>query len=221
MSIDTKVIGRLQDLITEGEKINPSNFKPKPGIMYFGAPVDDERANQWGTSCLNILSRVFGKGSDYYIKFDVLFSDIDNWTQIRKGLGILKAAKDDYENGYLFETRVLIEAEVFDDFLERAEQLLGKNYHEPAAVIAGCVLEDGLRKLCQRNGIVLQKNAALDTMNIELAKKGIYSKLVQKNLTSLAHIRNKAAHGEWSEFSKGDVEQMIVQVRAFMEKYFS
>ena len=221
MNIDAKVIGRLQDLITEGEKINPSNFKPKPGIMYFGAPVDDERANQWGTSCLNILSRIFGNQSVYYVKFDALFSDIDDWTQIRKGLGILKAAKDDYEKGYIFETRVLIEAEVFNDFLERSAQLLSKGYHEPAAVIVGCVLEDGLRKLCQRNSIVLQKNAALDAMNIELAKKGVYSKLIQKNFTSLAHIRNKAAHGEWSEFSKGDVEAMIVQVRNFMEKHYS
>lgn len=54
---------------------------------------------------------------------------------------MLRAAKDDYENGYLFDTRTLIEADVFDEFIEQAEELFKKGYYQPAAVIAGCVLK--------------------------------------------------------------------------------
>jgi hypothetical protein len=37
----------------------------------------------------------------------------------------------------------------------------------------------------------------------------------------LADIRNKAAHGKWDEFTKDDVEDMLRQVRQFMEAHFS
>ena len=58
-------------------------------------------------------------------------------------------------------------------------------------------------------------------MNVELAKTGIYNKLVQKKVTALADLRNKAAHGEWTEFTDKDVEDMIRDVRRFMEDYLS
>jgi hypothetical protein len=114
----------------------------------------------------------------------------------------------------------LIEAEVFGDFLEQAEHLLKNGYYGPAAVITGCVLEDGLRKLCQRNNVSLPAKATIDPMNVELAKAGIYNTLSQKRITALADIRNKAAHGKWSEFNDEDVRQMISQVRSFMEDHF-
>jgi hypothetical protein len=65
------------------------------------------------------------------------------------------AAQEDYEKGALFEVKSVIEAELFDDFLEQAEHLLQSGYFQPAAVIAGCVLEDGLRKLCEKHQIKL------------------------------------------------------------------
>jgi hypothetical protein len=43
----------------------------------------------------------------------------------------------------------------------------------------------------------------------------------EKKITHLAALRNKAAHGEWSEFTDKDVEDMIRDVRRFMEDYFS
>ena len=87
--------------------------------MMFGTPVDPEASNQWGISCLNILARVFGKDSDHYQKFDGLFHELGDWINVRSGVGIMKAAKDDYEKDHLFDVKVLIQAEVFDDFLSR------------------------------------------------------------------------------------------------------
>jgi uncharacterized protein (UPF0332 family) len=58
-------------------------------------------------------------------------------------------------------------------------------------------------------------------MNVELAKAGVYNTLAQKKITALADIRNKAAHAKWTEFSKDDVEDLISQVRSFMEKHFT
>lgn len=61
----------------------------------------------------------------------------------------------------------------------------------------------------------------MDPMNVELTKAGVYNTLIQKRITALADLRNKAAHGKWNEFDGTDVRQMIDQVRTFMENLFS
>jgi hypothetical protein len=186
--------------------------------------VNDEMVTQWATSCLHLLHKVFGSEGDHYQNFKQLvplLTDYSDGTKtVKKALGVVKAAKDDFEHGYLFDTRALIQAEVFDNFLEQATHLLELEYHVAAAVIAGSVLEDGLRKLCQQNNIALQQRPTIDPMNIGLVKAGVYNKLLQKQITASADVRNKAAHGKFDEFNKKDVEQMIHQVRVFMENCF-
>ncbi|MGB7208679.1 MAG: HEPN domain-containing protein [Pyrinomonadaceae bacterium] len=239
MKLDEKIVGRLNDLISDasvllegrvksgGQPIRQTGLRGGSRIMGYtpvSVNVNREHCNQWGISCLYIIKRIFADSSDHYQKFNELFPKLDrgnNVQPVKSALGILKAAKDDYEKGYLFDTRTLIEAEVFDDFLEQAEELFNKGYYQAAAVITGCVLEDGLRKLCDRNSIALPAKATIEPMNVELAKAGIYTKLVQKKITALADLRNKAAHGEWTEFTEKDVEDMIRDVRRFMEDYFS
>ncbi len=241
MKIDKKIIEHFKSLIrTCYENLSTSFLETTHGeelavLAIRGVPttIDTERTVRWGLSSLNLISRVFGESSSYYKKFDEIypkFSLEENREEVKKALAILHTAKDDYENNYLFDTRTLIEAEVFDDFLEQAEELLRKKYHGAAAVITGCVLEDGLRKLCKRNGITVINqgtksisvdDATIDPMNVELAKAGIYNALWQKKITALADLRNKAAHGKWTEFTEKDVEDMIRDVRRFMEDYFS
>jgi hypothetical protein len=166
------------------------------------------------------LGRVFGNNSVHYQNIEAKLPELYLYSPVTQALGTLKAAKDDYEHGFLFDARVLIEAEVFDDFLEQGEHLLNTGYYQPAAVVIGSVLEDGLRKLCKRHEVPLSVKPKLDSMNAELAKQGVYNKLTQKRITMLADIRNKAAHGEWDRFTKADVEDMLRDVRQFMETHF-
>jgi hypothetical protein len=201
-----------------GESVVRTSYNPK-GIA--GTFVKEDYSFQWGTSCLNIFEKAFGKDSPHYINFNNLFPKFLHLIYVSKALGVLRAAKDDYEQELLFDTRTLVEAEVFADFLQQAEHLLSSGYHQPAAIIAGCVLEDGLRKLCLRNRIPINDKIKLDTMNAELTKNGIYALLQQKQITVLADLRNKAAHGKWNEFDKQDVENMLKITQEFMAKYFS
>lgn len=216
MKLDAIVLKRFDELISDGQNVLKTMKPPPSNSIGFPNTVDAQLSNKWGISSLNLLERVFGNGSVYYTHFSTLYEDLYRYTVARKALGILQGAKEDYEHGYLFKTKLLIEAEVFDEFLEQAEYLLQQGYFAPAAVIAGSVLEDALRKLCIRNGVTLPDKPKLDTMNAELAKAGAYTKLVQKNVTALADIRNSAAHGKWDEFTESDVKNMIVQVRSFM-----
>jgi Domain of unknown function (DUF4145) len=130
---------------------------------------------------------------------------------------VFNAAKEDFEGGYLSTTRSLAQAEVFDDELEQARELLSKGYKVAAAVVAGVVLETTLRELCTRAGIIYTNpRVSLDTRNSDLAKAGIYNKLTQKRITALADIRNSAAHGKPNEFTSDDVDKMIRDVEKFV-----
>ena len=222
-----KKLCRFKSLINLGEETLLTKIHyPSQSGRGFVTPsydrVDSDKANQWGISSLHLIEKIFGEESTHFVKFNEFFTGFDSivgFDNAKSALAIFRAAKDDYENGYLFNTKVLIEAEVFDDFLEQAEHLLKQGYFAPAAVIASCVLEDGLRKLGQRKIPSFPTDKTIDPMNIELAKNGIYSALWQKKITALADLRNKAAHGKWTEFTKKDVEDMIRDVRRFMEDY--
>ncbi|HET6383906.1 MAG TPA: DUF4145 domain-containing protein, partial [Armatimonadota bacterium] len=74
MNIDQKVLGRLDELITLGDRVLSTAYsRSSPGFVYLGDHgVDSQLSYQWGVSCLNILRRVFGQGSDHYIRFEKL-----------------------------------------------------------------------------------------------------------------------------------------------------
>ena len=219
MGIDYKINARLDELISLGRNVLATRRESKSFAT--GDFVDVQLVNHWLTSCLNLLSRIFGEQSVHYQRMKEQFTSYPKWSEANQAFGVLLAAKDDYQSESLFSLKRLIEAELFDEFLEQAEHLLDAGYYQPAAVIAGCVLEDGLRKLCHTQEIKLPENPKIDWMNSELAKKGVYVKLVQKRITAIADLRNNAAHGKWSEFERSDVESMLRDIRDFMAKQYT
>lgn len=216
VDIDQRIITRLDELIQLGEQVLKTTTH-HTGASAGMQAVDSQLASQWITSCRSIVSRVFGIDSPHCKGLSGRMLLVSN---VNVSLGVLRAAKDDYENGHLLELRRLVEAEVIEDLLEQAEHLLDAGYWAPGAVVCGCVLEDALRRLCQAKAVPLPSKPKLDQMNADLAKAGVYNKLMQKRITALADIRNCAAHSKWNEFSKEDVEAMIRDTRAFLEKHF-
>ena len=60
-----------------------------------------------------------------------------------------------------------------------------------------------------------------DTMNAELSATSAYSKLDQKQVTSWLDLRNKAAHGKYTEYSKAQVVLMHQGILEFMTRVHS
>lgn len=58
-------------------------------------------------------------------------------------------------------------------------------------------------------------------INDDLAKASVYNKLQQKQITALADIRNNAAHGNYDQFTREDVERMISDIERFLLNYAS
>ncbi len=174
------------------------------------------------TESMNLIRRSCGEDSDHYRELKRIAEKRETSTNsyyFVHCFGVLGAAQRDFEAGMLFDMRALITAEVLADFMEQAESLLEAGYYVPAASLAGAVLEDTLRKLCDKQSIPIPATTKIDCLNAELAKAGVYDKLVQKRITALADIRNNADHGYFEKFKMADVEDMVKWIRGFAADY--
>jgi len=133
--------------------------------------------------------------------------------------GILAALKIAYESGYLNQVSTLIHADMFSNFIEMATYLLSEGWKDPAAVIVGSSLEEHLRQLCNSHNIPVDvggRPKKADQLNADLAGSNVYSKLDQKAVTSWLDLRNKAAHGKYSDYTKDQVGLLIQGIQNFM-----
>jgi hypothetical protein len=190
-----------------------------------GVYADEELFHQLRAGGLTFIQSCFGPEHIYYREFSL---------HVRKAVGpdaiaakgILKAIQSDIEDGWLFSIKSLLAAEIFTDFLDMAKHLLEQGYKDPAAVMIGGVLEEHLRQLCDKNDIentVTTRDGkdmpkSSDRRNNDLAGAGVYSKLYQKNIAGWLDLRNKAAHGNYTEYDVRQVEIMEAGVSDFVAK---
>jgi hypothetical protein len=207
---------RFEEL--EEQLIMLENTKHKSsGSAYKNAEyVDNELLNEWRVKVKNLIVNACGRESEHYKAFIESEKPVGygtNYDQLLRMKAVFHAAKEDYLGGYLSTVRDLVQAELFDDELGQAKELLDKKYHVASAIIAGVVLETGIRELCKKNNIETGK---LNKMNDDLAKNGVYNSLIQKQVTALAGIRNSAAHGKTDEFTIEQVENMIKEIETLL-----
>ncbi len=146
-----------------------------------------------------------------------------NYGQVVQINGVLESIIYELENNLLYKIKKVLQADIFSDFLEMAEHLLKEGYKDASAVIIGSVLEDTLRKLCELNGIDIinekGKYLTIDPMNMSLVKADVYNKLIQKQITSWADLRNNAAHGNFDKYDIRQVEMMLLFVQNFCSEH--
>ena len=210
---------RIESLIALADQVLKTR-----GENDFGYYVSSELFHEFRSASLSFIRNTFDDDHPFYEEFNSrVKAATPNYTE--EGRGILRAAKQEIDGGWLFTVKGLVSAEIFSDFLEMAEYLLKEGYKDPAAVMIGSVLEEHLRQLCERNAIPVETIKSgkpspkkADLLNSELASASVYSKLDQKNVTSWLDLRNKAAHGRYSEYSKEQVELLYQGVTNFMSR---
>lgn len=218
MKLDALVLKRLDELLTKGERILATReqaytSQDDKAVFRIASP----EVAGWGTSALSLIQRAFGESSTHFKEFEKRFSKYDSFeSSFKKLIAILVAAKEDYEGGYLFNVKSLVKAEVLDNAIEQAQELLDSGYKDPACVVIGISLEITLKEIATRQGITLAK---LDKINTDLYKVGTYNISKQKQITAWADLRNKAAHGEWAAYDEADVRDMLSGVKRFIEDY--
>lgn len=215
MNTQELVKEQFRKLLEEGRRILQT-------VGWNGKEVEDHPPKhdylRFRTEALNLVRRSCGQNSDHYQELRRLADSkesANNAYYLMHCFGVVEAAQRDFAAGLLFDMRALIAADLLGDFIEQAETLLKAGYHVPAASLTGAVLEDTLRKLCERRSIAIPKSTKIDSLNSELARAEIYDKLIQKRITALADVRNNADHGHFDTFTKADVEDMVKWVRSF------
>lgn len=220
MNLNERINTKFQKILEEGKKML-AKCRISNGMGGFKSDLDLKyNYNKLFVSAQNLIQKTCGKDSSYYRNLEDLFAKYGtNPYNIPECLGVIESAYQDLRLGLLENTRSLIAAEVFVDFMEQAEYLLSKGYKLPAAVLARAVLENSLKILVKKNEITLSSRPKLDKMNADLAKKNIYNRNVQKQVTAWAGIGNSAAHGRPNEFPDLDVRNMINGIITFNATY--
>lgn len=141
------------------------------------------------------------------------------WTEITCGMAAVIGAWSAVSPVEADESADVAQKHFALDFLSEAEKHLEIGRHQSAAILAGDALQDALRKLCATNCVSISAKASAELMNAELASRGVYDDQMEQRLHAAATLSDKASCGLWSDFSKGDVELMLAEVRAFAAEH--
>jgi hypothetical protein len=234
--IKSQYVTRFDELIAEGKlicnavRVTPPHTYGDVAVFCTTYDCDEQRLEKWKTNCLTVFHPFATNGTRLDKQVEAFSETTGEKPSIERALGILEAFRDDLEKGFLDDFLLKVEAEVAADYLGQAERLLDEGQsgtfdHVPAAVLTGAVLEKALRTLCDRQQPKIPllnakgENKTLNPLIDDLKRAGVFNELKAKQLRAWADIRNKAAHGEFSEFTKGDVEQMIAGINNFLADY--
>ena len=175
------------------------------------------------TRCIAAVERASGSTSPYYMNISEFGrNEIRDWICLQKEIGIAKALISDIRNDYLQSVEELLHGNVFGDYLEMALHLLDNDYKDAAAVLTGGTLEVHLKNMCSKHQISTERSGKAkkaDELNAELVKQGAYSKLDQKSVTAWLGLRNDAAHGNYSAYTKDQVALLLQSVRDFITRH--
>ena len=227
MTVSKTLTDEIASLIQIGEELAA---KAKVSADNLGC-ADISKAVSWVTRSGEMIRRLYPADSQYLgsykacvsqHKFHIMHGNYYQHLSIVTGL--LRGVHHELENGLLSDIKQLLQADIFADFLEMAEHLLKENYKDASAVIIGSVLEDTLRKLADANAVQTSQSGkplTIDPLNIALAKADVYDKLVQKQITSWADLRNNAAHGHYDKYDRKQVEMMLLFTQNFCSHHLT
>jgi hypothetical protein len=186
--------------------------------------VGDATLIEFITLLASAVDRLAPRGSVYASSAKEIRSSGDlAGYRVKALIGVARALREDYAAGYVTSVEEILHADVFADFLEMADELLGKGYKDAAAVIAGTVLEEQLRKLAGRANLTVQddqgKPLKAERLNADLTKATVYNALDQKSVTAWLGLRNDAAHGHYERYDEQQVRLVIEGVRNFVARH--
>ncbi len=219
MKIFTQRFQELSDQLKQVEGTEVSKRSPVGGSSY--QHIEAHLILNWAVKARTLISSACGKESEHYASFvgaEAEKSYENSPARLKRMGAVFLAAQEDFEGGYLNSIRNLVQAELAGNEIDQATGLLKSGYFAAAAVVAGVVLETTLRSLSEKRGLPV---GSMDRMNADLAKAGEYNALVQKRLTSLAAVRNSAAHGKLTEYTNDDVKNLISEVERFVAERLS
>lgn len=212
-------LAHLDDVLSEWNRIRARYGDECEGL-------GDLEGIRFVTRAQAVVRRVAGERSTYDQQSERIVTEGGFVGYLaRHVVGVVDSLRTDVAGGFVASFTELVHGEVFADFLEMAMHLLDEQYKDAAAVIAGSSLEAHLRLLCVKSGVSVEVATGAGTrpkkaeqINSDLANANVYSRLDQKNVTAWLDLRNKAAHGQYSEYQAQQVGLLIDGIRDFITR---
>lgn len=212
------LLKRVDHLINQGQDV----VRTKIFRELKGNYVNYGKQMGFRSATLSFIENLYSSKHNYYKDFDQRVKG-HSLAEAESGINILTAIKTEIENDWLLTIKELVSSEIFADFLEMSKHFLDLKYKDPAAVMIGSTLEEHLRQLCSKHSVIstFEKNGDLipkkaNLLNADLVKNGAYGVLEQKNVTAWLDLRNRAAHGNYDEYSIEQVDLMYQGVSNFI-----
>lgn len=214
-----RIAERLRELADEGRNVARLE-RPSRNVGSFIQDADKIAAESWLTKVENVIRNAFGEGSAHHDRLTYhAKGGVSKAYEVFPIVGILEAALDDLNNGFLSSQEFLIASEVFDSLLEQAKHLIEAGYKDPAAVLVRVVLEDTLRRIARSEGLDSTRKASV--LNDELRSIGHYSQPQWRLVQAWLDVGNAAAHGDFGAYSHDDVVRLIDDVERFIASELS
>jgi hypothetical protein len=185
---------------------------------------DHAEPDQWGywsSSALNLVQIIFGESSAHYQRLKQIIekNEAGEDSKYQEALGMLSAAKTDYERGCYISLERMVSGEVFADFVAAAKRALAEENKDVAAVLACAALEDALKRLAQRNGLNVDGKDMSEVIGA-LKSKGLVGGSQKSILETMPKTRNSAMHADWAKISATEVGGVIGFTEQFLLQNF-
>jgi len=134
----------------------------------------------------------------------------------KRFFGKLEALKEAIDDDLLVKVDDLVFADAFGSLLEQANELLEKQFTLAAGVLGRAVLEEHLRKLCERHACLPPDRPTINDLNQALYKGGHLLKPAMQHVTAMASAGNHCAHNNQPELSAAEVRKFVDDVQQFL-----
>jgi hypothetical protein len=185
------------------------------------APPEFQPANQlaWLIAAQNSVQLVCPSRSNAYcVQAERLLTQANRWLRpisVQEMAALLTRLLEEIEGGLLTTIENHSIAIIFDDFLDHGSEYLKQGRKNEAAVIAGIVFEDTLRRICRVLDIA-ENSVPLEALIAELVKRDVITELKAKRARAAAGLRTSAAHARWEQIQLGDVNPVIEFTKELM-----
>ena len=138
---------------------------------------------------------------------------------LRQQVQIVEAIKNRFESS-LFDIRALVQADLFDDELDAAEELNKKGFHRAAGAVAGVVLEGHLVTVCDQHNVKTPKHPSIGELNDLLKKANVIEVPTWRFIQRLGDLRNLCDHKKKCDPKSEEIEELIAGTRKTIKTIF-
>jgi len=153
-----------------------------------------------------------------------IWNDYVRWewaiTKFLTQFHILESLEKRFESS-LFDIKSLIQADLFDNELEAAKELLKKWFLRWAWAVVWVVLEEHFQNVCNSHNLkIWKKNPTINDFNDLLKKESIIDISDFRRIQLLWDLRNKCDHKKTDEPIKEDIEDLINWANKIIKSVF-